>query len=74
MIASKIYWLKQRITKLISHLTKWHLCQSNVKKEEEKNTNTEIHLKAYNYFVIFFFKFQYSHLMRLMSENKSTET
>lgn len=36
MIASKIYWLKQRITKLISHLTKWHLCQSNVKNEEEK--------------------------------------
>lgn len=50
MIASKIYWLKQRITK-------WHLCQSNVKKEEEKNTNTEIHLKAYNYFVIFFLNF-----------------
>lgn len=57
MIASKIYWLKQRITKLISHLTKWHLYQSNVTNEEEKNINTEIHLKAYNYFVIFFFNF-----------------
>lgn len=54
MIASKIYWLKQRITTLISHLTKWHLCQSNVKNEEEENINTEIHLKAYNYFVMFF--------------------